>query len=37
LLHVPDDPGSEPSAEPEHDAESQPQADNTWWRIRLFR
>jgi HemY protein len=37
LLHVPDDPGPEPSAEPEHDAESQPQADNTWWRIRLFR
>ncbi len=37
LLHVPDDPGPEPPAETENDPESQPQADNTWWRIRLFR
>ena len=37
LLHVPDDPGPEPLAETENGPESQPQADNTWWRIRLFR
>jgi HemY protein len=35
LVHAPDDPGPEPSAEPEP-AGPEPPAD-TWWRLRLFK
>jgi HemY protein len=34
LVHAPDDPGPEPSAEPQSGPE---QPADTWWRIRLFK
>jgi len=37
LLHVPDDPGPEAPIESEIGPEPQPQNDNSWWRMRLFR
>jgi HemY protein len=35
LVHAPDDPGPDPTAEPE--IRSEPPADTSWWRIRLFK